>query len=357
MPSLDPSLNSCPPEERAAARAFRADLAKREAPRTLFVVGLAVLFLNVVEFVTIGSDPGAALMHAAVIAFVFFAAWAVGRPWLPASGAAWLAAATAAVLGVSVAAEVMITPNEMSIGYCLLILIAMGAFILNPQALACAALVVYAAYAFAVVNHLNEGSETSGWLLVGLTATLMSGVVLNARANGIERLRRMTAKAEAFATRDTVTGVFNRHGIDEQVPSLVALAERTGTRVFVTFVDIDGLKAANDTYGHAYGDDVIRAVAQGITASCRAGDLVARWGGDEFIVFGLGDGRTPDDFAGRVMRHLATSGIDLGRWPGIVSCGLAAAPPLDLDFDSLLQASDADMYARRRARREARGRS
>jgi diguanylate cyclase len=120
--------------------------------------------------------------------------------------------------------------------------------------------------------------------------------------------------------------------------------------VFALFVDIDGLKIANDRYGHAFGDDVIQLSGQAVQASVRGGDLVARWGGDELVVLGIGHHPAPGDFARRLDEHVNLSGIDRARWPGHLSVGFAQGDPSTVSVDELIGRADADMYGRRGTR-------
>ena len=120
--------------------------------------------------------------------------------------------------------------------------------------------------------------------------------------------------------------------------------------LFVAFVDIDGLKAANDTYGHAFGDRVIVSAAAATQACVRENDLVARWGGDELIVVGLGEPADADGLSDRIRESVARGGIDPTMWSGKVSIGMASGPPEDGQLDHLIHEADADMYRRRQSR-------
>jgi diguanylate cyclase (GGDEF)-like protein/PAS domain S-box-containing protein len=85
------------------------------------------------------------------------------------------------------------------------------------------------------------------------------------------------------ATHDAMTGVLNRAGFHEGLDRIVAHPPRAGRRLAVLFMDIDALKAVNDEYGHAGGDRVLVICARRIRSLLRADDLVARFGGDEFV--------------------------------------------------------------------------
>ena len=82
--------------------------------------------------------------------------------------------------------------------------------------------------------------------------------------------------------------MLNRSGLERAIPSVSATALRNGGQVLVWFVDVRALKQANDEHGHLFGDTVIRATADALRACVRANDLIARWGGDEFVVLGEG---------------------------------------------------------------------
>ena len=84
--------------------------------------------------------------------------------------------------------------------------------------------------------------------------------------------------------RDKLTGVYNRHFLDERLQSELSYAKRNGTPLSVLFVDADHFKKVNDTYGHAGGDAVLIALGKLLLSSMRDEDVVARYGGEEFVL-------------------------------------------------------------------------
>jgi diguanylate cyclase (GGDEF)-like protein len=86
------------------------------------------------------------------------------------------------------------------------------------------------------------------------------------------------------ATRDTLTGCYRRHYFMEELTREALLAKRSQMPLSVLFIDIDFFKRLNDTYGHVVGDDVLRQVGGMFLSMIRRSDIVARWGGEEFVV-------------------------------------------------------------------------
>jgi diguanylate cyclase (GGDEF)-like protein len=145
-----------------------------------------------------------------------------------------------------------------------------------------------------------------------------------------------------MATTDELTGLTNRRGFE------AAVANRPGRLPFVVLsLDLDGLKRINDTFGHAAGDEALRAVAATLQGVMRTGDVLARIGGDEFaaIIFGAeipAGGRVAD----RMLEAVARDG-QAARIPGL-SIGLAQGAT-DSDPALVLAAADQAMYAAKRA--------
>jgi diguanylate cyclase (GGDEF)-like protein len=143
------------------------------------------------------------------------------------------------------------------------------------------------------------------------------------------------------ATTDMVTGLANRRGFVESIAVI------RGQREFaVLTIDVDGLKAVNDDFGHDAGDELIRSVATACASAARKGDLVARLGGDEFAIFAVGasasDGRL---IADRIQE--AVSNVVVRGRRARASIGVAAGGPQS-QLEDVLSASDAAMYADKR---------
>lgn len=152
-----------------------------------------------------------------------------------------------------------------------------------------------------------------------------------------------------LSTRDRFTGLLNRAVFNEQLEREVAFARREDGRFAVAMLDIDHFKKFNDTYGHAGGDEALRAVAHTLRGSCRATDVVARYGGEEFalILPGVMSGRATD-LLERFRRVVAVKAIAL---PGrskpasvTVSIGVAIWPDDGETPAELLRCADERLY-------------
>jgi diguanylate cyclase (GGDEF)-like protein len=142
-----------------------------------------------------------------------------------------------------------------------------------------------------------------------------------------------------LAARDKLTNLYNRRLFEEQFDAAVARAQRNGEQLSLLVVDLDGLKRINDLGGHPAGDEALRALADALRESCRAGDVPCRLGGDEFAI--ILPGANPDD-AIKVAERAQDSLI--ARGPYSFSGGVArAASNLGSPYD-LYRSADIAAY-------------
>ncbi len=166
-----------------------------------------------------------------------------------------------------------------------------------------------------------------------------------------ERLSDRLALLEEMADRDPLTGLLNRRGFAVACDDMTAAADRQGQVCRLLFVDVDRLKAINDTEGHSAGDAALVAVASAIERAVRADDVTARLGGDEFVVVTC-DATEPEvaSIVDRIRRQLrddpdAPAGLSL-------SIGVTERRPHDArSLDELIDEADRDMYQERMLRR------
>jgi diguanylate cyclase (GGDEF)-like protein/PAS domain S-box-containing protein len=113
---------------------------------------------------------------------------------------------------------------------------------------------------------------------------ILAGRDITARVATERALQASRAELEMQARVDSLTGLANRRQFDERLELAIARSRRQGSAVALMYMDIDHFKEVNDSFGHAVGDEVLRIFGQRLRMCVRAGDLVARVGGDEFVV-------------------------------------------------------------------------
>jgi diguanylate cyclase (GGDEF)-like protein len=156
---------------------------------------------------------------------------------------------------------------------------------------------------------------------------------------------RLFAQVQELATTDGLTGVFNRRHFTGVAARQLAVAARNHRPLAAMMVDIDHFKRINDTYGHATGDDVIRAVAGVLQGGIGEPDVLGRYGGEEFAIVMSEMHGNPVDVAERLrtgIEALALAG-PAGPIRVTVSIGVAELKPDD-DLDGLLARADESLY-------------
>ncbi len=203
-------------------------------------------------------------------------------------------------------------------------------------------------------RYVDRHGHTT-WVLHGVTVVsgpdgkpawfAVSAQDITERRRAEEDLRALSATLAERAVRDPLTGLANRTLFEERLKAVLARDTRTGQSTAVLFLDLDGFKEVNDTWGHAAGDLVLRTVGERLSAAVRPSDTVARIGGDEFVV--LVEGAEADTVSRLVARLKQTVGrpvptldLEVG-----VSIGVALAQGGTSDPEALLSAADSAMYA------------
>ena len=175
-------------------------------------------------------------------------------------------------------------------------------------------------------------------------------------ARDVSAQKRAELALRELSTRDELTGLLNRRGFRPLAEQSLKVARRSGQPHAVLYVDLDGFKPINDTYGHATGDVALQALARVLRETVREGDLVARLGGDEFAVYA---GRLAHSGEGHVLSARLQAALSAhnsaataaGRpWSLAMSIGVAEAEPGD-ELDALLARADAALYVAKLDRR------
>lgn len=181
-----------------------------------------------------------------------------------------------------------------------------------------------------------------------ITAVLRSGEDVTAR-------REAEAQVTYLAYHDRLTGLPNRALLEEQLTRDLSRARRSGAAVALLYFDLDNFKLVNDSFGHTAGDAVLRETALRVSELTRAGDVLARQGGDEFLLLlECSDSEDPTDaaqvagdrIAAALDRPFEVSGAEFHVGASI---GVALFPEHGDDPESLFKCADAAMYQAKRA--------
>ncbi len=181
---------------------------------------------------------------------------------------------------------------------------------------------------------------------------MMEGLLAE-KENLVESLQFANAQLAELAASDGLTKLLNRRALFEAAEREVARAKRHGHALSVVLFDVDHFKKCNDEHGHHVGDEVLCGVAETAKATLRAGDLLGRYGGEEFaFVLAETDSSTASALADRVRRAIAEREhqAGAGRFRVTASFGVTTLGE-ESSFSALLERADAALYEAKRAGR------
>ena len=189
----------------------------------------------------------------------------------------------------------------------------------------------------------------------GMAATIggFAGLILGLSllASWVDRQKAIQRMLEHLANTDALTGLPNRMLFRRRLGLALSHSQRQGTRLAVMFMDLNDFKTINDSLGHAAGDRVLQEFARRLTGPVRGDDMVARFGGDEFIIL-IQDLTMPEDAvqtAERLLRAMEVP-IEFDDWKlhTQASIGISIYPNDSERADELIQQADAAMYRAKR---------
>jgi diguanylate cyclase (GGDEF)-like protein len=196
-----------------------------------------------------------------------------------------------------------------------------------------------------VPGQIEQHRKNAAYLRVaeaGLLALVALMLLTLALASPLLRAFRWTEEQASEARIDSLTGLANRRAVEEILAAEISRAQRFAHQLAVVLLDLDRFKDINDSFGHAAGDVMLRAVSRLLTSLARQGDTVARWGGEEFVVV------LPETdlvgalrFAERLRRTIEAHAV--GDMHTSASCGVATMLPED-SVEELLSAADRALY-------------
>ncbi|MBY6263376.1 diguanylate cyclase [Azospirillum sp. 412522] len=186
------------------------------------------------------------------------------------------------------------------------------------------------------------------WTLFTVNQAVIQGIAVNlAWIYDYTERRSMEEALRDMASRDPLTGIFNRRSFMDMARAQMARAHRFHEPLSVFVLDVDHFKRINDTFGHATGDDALRMVAAGCQAILREYDILGRLGGEEFVV--VLPGATADEsrvVAERVRRHLARMPIEApdGTFRLTASIGIAGLEGANDTLERAIHRADLALY-------------
>lgn len=190
----------------------------------------------------------------------------------------------------------------------------------------------------------------------GLMATYLGH--LNRYERALEHqavlLRAQQQALQQQALHDPLTGLYNRHYMDDAIPRQLARSERLGQALVVVMLDVDFFKRFNDSFGHPCGDDLLRGLASLLQSFLRQGDLVGRFGGEEFLAVLIDtDAKRALPRLEQLRSAVAAMAVE-GQGPtrsATISIGVAEYPRDGLTGSALITAADTAMYEAKHAGR------
>ena len=255
-----------------------------------------------------------------------------------------------AVVIVNSGLHMVLTGDERQTTNLMLAIVGAGVGILPTNWNVGVTVLAWAAWA---VGITVSGGDVVHWGTAMAMATLVGQLARYGRRSSLDTAAESVSKVAELSVQDPLTGLANRRGLELLGQEVLLIARDADSVVSVAFIDVDGLKQVNDGHGHDRGDELLMSVARALRATCRTTDVIARWGGDEFVVLALGPPSPPEALQARLVEAMAAEpGLSSAMWQPSLSVGMAHRPPnSDEDLESLLMRADKDMYERRSIRR------
>jgi diguanylate cyclase (GGDEF)-like protein len=334
-------------------------------PTVLVSVALLDAVWAAVDLITLTGDAKLTLAALAAVTAVVLGALglAMHRGLIGANAARPVASALVLSAGLNGAAGLAQTGQAQYAAWVMLAAAAAGVLVLGRRWYLGTLLVLWVLWcggSYLALNRASAGNDTAVFAqlaMVTLAATALSALLNHWRISALREVADARERAAEAEVRDSLTGVANNAGLTLLGGQVLEAARRHGDAVHCLVLDVDGLGEVNDKLGRLVGDEVLIGVADSLIGATRAGDVVARWGGDEFVVIGAGSGPSALEVERRVRAGIVESPpASPAVWPGRVSAGRAVKEPWDDDtLGSLLERAHREMLLRRALRREASG--
>ncbi len=202
------------------------------------------------------------------------------------------------------------------------------------------------------VDHLSE-RDGEHYLLTLSPVRNADGSIsaVTVVSKSVTEMKRMEQELRELSLTDELTGLYNRRGFFTLAEQHTRMANRNKNRVYILYADMDNLKVINDTYGHHEGDAALVMTAQILKSSFRDSDIIARIGGDEFVVMPIGMTETEAKITvGRLCKYIETANRERSDGDRLsLSLGVTHYDPQrPSTIEELLVRGDRAMYANKK---------
>ncbi len=162
--------------------------------------------------------------------------------------------------------------------------------------------------------------------------------------------KRMMERLQELTLIDELTGLYNRRGLFTMADHHFKVARRLNSGLYCVFLDIDSMKHINDTYGHLTGDSMLKETAELLKRIFRESDIIARYGGDEFVVLVLDNLDTTEHILNRISENLGRCNANKSRdYTLSFSIGISRySPDSGKSIEALISEADAIMYTQKK---------
>lgn len=185
---------------------------------------------------------------------------------------------------------------------------------------------------------VSELQLLSTWM-VSICSTIGSLCLKN-------ELEYLIYKLNDMSVKDSLTGLYNRFGLNREAKRMLERAINENSKVFAIGIDLDELKKINDKHGHQSGDNAILQVANAMRYAARADEILSRIGGDEYFVLGIcNDDEKPDEYVNKLEEYLSNYNAEKNVAYSVnCSCGKYIANPESEDVERIMRQADILMY-------------
>lgn len=227
--------------------------------------------------------------------------------------------------------------------------------------LAASLVMVAVCLCYVLLATLDAGAAALDARFAAAAAGVLAPFVLVAFSTILlaENIHASKARIRALSDRDELTSLYNLRAFERTAEREHAQASRTGRRYAVLMVDLVGLKSINDTYGHDAGNRAVKLVAEALERLTRASDVVARYGGDEFVILVHDAGRDIAEEVAQRVRNVVfstTLEVDVKMVRIKVGVGAATYPEDGSTLQAVMAAADRAMYKDKHERERPKGR-